>query len=125
MAQSPNNQKPNPKKTSHEWFPGPIVLWIFLFLAIFYFAHLGSLPLEKQSKQLTYSEFYSMLEANPTHPTLKTGIRVANEVSGDFLSGDKYKVTLPDNDPDVERLLRQNLQNYDIRPEKTFWIQLY
>src|SRR3989338_8958469 len=31
---------------------------------------------------------------------------------------------LPENDPDIERLLRQNLKSYEIKPEKTFWTQL-
>ena len=119
-----DNKKPNSKKTSHEWFPGPIFLWIFLFMSIFYFARLGTMPLEKPAKQLSYSQFYAALEANITTPTLKTGTRVANEVIGDYINGDHYRVTLPDQDPDIERLLRANLTNYDIRPEKTFWTQL-
>src|SRR3989338_2873620 len=120
-----SGQKQNPKKDPREWFPGPIFLWIFLFLSIFYFAHLGSVPLEKGTKQLSYGEFYSLLEANPQNPTLKSGIRVANEVSGEMTSGDTYRVILPDRDPDIERVLRQNLPKYDIRPEKTFWAQLF
>ncbi len=82
-----DSKKPNLKKNSREWFPGPIFLWIFLFLSIFYFARLGSMPLEKPSKQLSYGEFYSMLEANPRAPLLKTGTRIANEVTGDFTAG--------------------------------------
>ncbi len=57
-------------------------------------------------------------------PTLKSGVRIANEVTGDFLNGEKYQVLVPEQDPDLERLLRQNLSSYDIRPEKTFWTQL-
>src|SRR3990167_2588954 len=110
----PNNpKKPNPKKTSREGFPGSIFLWIFLFLSVFYFARLGALPIEKQSKELKYGEFYALLEANKTTPVFKSGIRVSNEVSGDFLNGEKYRVTLPEQDPDLERLLRQNLSSYE------------
>ena len=119
-----NSKKPNPKKNSREWFPGSIFLWIFLFLSIFYFARVGSMPLEKQSKQLAYGQFYAMLEANPKTPALKSGVRIANEVSGDLLNGEKYHVLVPEQDPDLERLLRQNLSSYEIRPEKTFWTQL-
>src|SRR3989338_4645962 len=124
MNGSHNGKKPNPRKSSGEWFPGSIFLWIFLFLSIFYFARLGSMPLEKPSKQLTYSEFYSALAQNPDTRVLRSGIRVANEVSGEFANGEKYRVTLPEQDPDVERLLRGNLPTYEIRPEKTFWTQL-
>src|SRR3989338_6470507 len=114
----------DPKKTSREWFPGSIFLWIFLFLSIFYFAHLGSMPLEKPSRQLGYGEFYSLLESNPNTHKLKSGVRLTNEVSGEFDNGEKYRVILPPQDPDLERLLRQNLPQYEIRPEKTFWTQL-
>jgi len=82
------------------------------------------MPLEKQNRQLTYSEFYSMVESNPTKPMLKSGIRVTNEITGDLVNGEKYRVILPEHDPDMERILRQNLPNYEIRPEKTFWAQL-
>ena len=82
------------------------------------------MPLEKQSKQLAYGQFYTMLEANQKTPALKSGVRVANEVSGDLLNGEKYHVLVPEQDPDLERLLRQNLSSYEIRPEKTFWTQL-
>ena len=124
MNQPQNSQKPSPKKDSREWFPGSIFLWIVLFLSVFYFARLGSLPLEKQNRLLTYSEFYSLIESNAAKPELKSGIRVANEITGDLVNGEKYRVTLPEHDPDMERILRQNLPNYEIRPEKTFWAQL-
>ena len=118
------SKKTDPKKSSREWFPGSIFLWIFLFLSIFYFAHLGSVPLEKPSKQLAYGEFYALLESNPQTSALKSGIRVANDLVGDFANGEKYRVVLPPMDPDLERLLRKNLPHYEIRPEKTFWTQL-
>ncbi len=124
MSTPDNNKKQNPKKNSREWFPGSIFLWIFLFLSIFYFAHLGSMPLEKPSKQLTYGEFFALLETNPKAHTIKNGYRIANEISGEFVSGEKYHVLLPTQDADLDRLLRQNLPVYDIKPEKTFWTQL-
>ncbi|MBI3251692.1 MAG: hypothetical protein HYZ52_00005, partial [Candidatus Omnitrophica bacterium] len=116
---SPTKRTPPP-----EWFPGPIFIWIFLFLSLFYFARLGSLPLEKQNKELGYGDFYSMLEANPRTPTLKNGARVMSEITGDLTTGEKYHVVVPEHDPDLERLLRENMPHYEIRPEKTFWTQL-
>ncbi len=82
------------------------------------------MPLEKQSRQLAYGEFYAMLETNLEKPAIKTGIRTTNELSGELSDGTKYKVILPDSDPDIERELRKNLPSYEIRPEKTFWAQL-
>ncbi len=119
-----DSQKTKPKKNPPDWLPGPIFLWIFLFLSVFYFMRIGSGPLEKVAKQFTYNEFYSVLEANPTQPVLKSGVRVMNELSGEYFSGEHYRVMLPERDPDLERLLRQNLKSYEIRPEKTFWTQL-
>ena len=124
MGKLDNNRNPNPKKSSREWFPGSIFLWIILFLSIFYFTRIGTLPLEKQNRQLTYGEFSTMLESNASKPAIKNGIRVATEITGDLVNGEKYHVMLPDHDPDMERILRQNLPSYEIRPEKTFWSQL-
>jgi cell division protease FtsH len=119
------NKKPDPKKASREWFPGSLMLWVLLFLSLFYFARVGTMPLEKASRQLAYGEFYAMLEANPKSPTLSSGVRVVNELSGELTGGEKYHVVLPDRDPDIERLLRANLPHYEIRQEKTFWTQLF
>ncbi|PIU40027.1 MAG: cell division protein FtsH [Candidatus Omnitrophica bacterium CG07_land_8_20_14_0_80_50_8] len=93
-------------------------------MSIFYFTRVGTLPVEKQSRQLTYGEFYSMLESNMSKPAIKSGIRVASDVTGDLVTGEKYHVLLPERDPDIERTLREKLPNYEIRPEKTFWSQL-
>jgi len=122
-VEQPRNRKPE-KKQQKEWFPGPIFLWIFLFLSLFYFLRAGSMTFEKPSRYLTYGEFYSLLESNPTAPAIKSGVRVANEISGELTSGERYRVILPEKDPDLERLLRSNLKSYEIRPEKTFWTQL-
>ena len=124
MSDPEKSPKPNPKKSSREWFPGSIFLWIVLFLSVFYFARLGAMPLEKQNRQLGYGEFSSMLESNASKPMIKSGVRVANEITGDLVNGEKYRVILPEHDPDMERILRQSLPNYEIRPERTFWAQL-
>ncbi len=116
--------KPSPKKPSQEWFPGSIFLWIFLFLSVFYLARLGQMPTDRQMKQLSYSEFFTILESNPETRTFKSGARVVNELTGELSTGEHYRVTLPDRDPDIERLLRSNLPKYEIRPERTFWVQL-
>ncbi len=120
----PKNSGSKQKKNPKEWFPGSIFLWIFLFLSIFYFARLGSMPIDVQNKQLSYGEFYSQLSTNQETPVFKTAIQVANEISGDYVSGGKYRVIIPETDPDLQRLLRQNVALYEIRPEKTFWTQL-
>ena len=122
--ESPESRKSKPRRNPPDWFPGPIFLWIFLFLSVFYFMRLGSMPLEKPAKQLPYNEFFAMLEANDGNPVLKSGMRVVDELTGEFTSGERYRVTLPQQDPDLERLLRKNLKSYEIRPEKTFWTQL-
>ena len=124
MKKLDKNKKSDPKKTAQEWFPGPILLWVFLLLSVLYFAHSGSLPPEKSSRQFTYGEFFAVLQANPTTPTIKSAVRVANELTGELANGEKYHVILPEQDPDLERFLRQNVKNYEIRPEKTFWAQL-
>lgn len=121
---NPKGDKPGQKKGPKEWFPGSVFLWIFLFLSIFYFARLGSVPVEGQNKQLAYGEFYSLLAANRETPVLKNAIQVANEITGEYVSGEKYRVIIPETDPDLQRLLRQNVERYEIRPERTFWTQL-
>lgn len=124
MAEPASKKKQDPKKTGQEWFPGPILLWVFLLLSVLYFMQVGSMPAEKASRQFSYGEFYATLEENLTKPTLLSAIRISNELTGDLASGEKYRVTVPDRDPDLERLLRQNVKNYEIRPERTFWAQL-
>ena len=122
--ETPDNKKPKPKKTSPEWFPGSLILWIFACLSVLYFFQFASNPLEKPNRPLTYSEFYSLAEANPQNPKLKTAVRTASIITGEFIDGQKYRVIVPDQAPDLEDVLRKNLQSYEIRPEKTFWVQM-
>ena len=125
MEKPGKNKKDSPKRSAQEWFPGPILLWVFLLLSVLYFMRLGSMPPEKASHQFTYGEFFSLLQSNnPSDPKIKSAVRIANELTGDLSSGERYHVILPDQDPDIERLLRQNVKRYEIRPEKTFWAQL-
>ena len=85
MEKPIKNKKTDPKKTSQEWFPGPILLWVSLLLGIFYFVHAASLPIEKPSRQFTYGEFFALLETNEAKPAIQSAMRVSNELSGQLM----------------------------------------
>ena len=70
-------------------------------------------------KEISYGEFYKMLKTEPQK--IKTITKVENEIEGDYTDGSKFKLNIPENDPDLIRTIRENVPNFSVKPLKTFW----
>ncbi|MFT7638050.1 MAG: cell division protease FtsH, partial [Candidatus Omnitrophota bacterium] len=69
-------------------------------------------------------EFFSILSAETGEP-IQTAIRSGYQINGEFEGGEKYRVTIPDSDPELEFLLKRKVGSYRIEPEKTLLIQFF
>ncbi len=128
-----NNASSNPKKTDKpndnkdgrkEGFPGPLFIWVLVFVALFYILRLSADGVDPQAKNLTYGEFFSTLSAENGEP-IRTAIRSGYQINGELEGGEKYRVTVPDNDQELEFLLKRKVARYSIEPEKTLLIQFF
>ncbi|MDP3041355.1 MAG: ATP-dependent zinc metalloprotease FtsH [Candidatus Omnitrophota bacterium] len=97
--------------------------WLLVFfLLIMLINSFNNLPVTGIPKEITYSQFYQTLKNNPE--TIKKVSKTENLLQGDFLDNSKFFVNIPENDPEMLSLMRQNLKNFEIKPARTFWISL-
>jgi len=80
------------------------------------------LPASGIPKEMTYSEFYRMLKDTPDK--IKSVIKTENILSGELNDNSKFIVNIPENDPELLNLLRQNMPNFDVKPPRTLWSNL-
>ncbi|MBU1905529.1 MAG: ATP-dependent zinc metalloprotease FtsH, partial [Candidatus Omnitrophica bacterium] len=73
-------------------------------------------------KELAYSQFYKILKDNPSQ--IRTVAKIETVVQGEFEDGSKFFVNIPDNDQELLKLMRENLDNFEVRPPRTFWLTL-
>jgi cell division protease FtsH len=73
-------------------------------------------------KEITYGDFYKTLLFEPLK--IKSVIKIENEIEGEYADGSKFKLNIPDNDPDLIKTIRENVPNFSVKPLKTFWAAL-
>ncbi|PIQ84979.1 MAG: cell division protein FtsH [Candidatus Omnitrophica bacterium CG11_big_fil_rev_8_21_14_0_20_45_26] len=91
-----------------------IPLLFFIGLQFFVTPHL-------KMSQLSYSEFYDMVSRNSTSSEIDTAELVGNVVRGRLRSGDYYQVTIPMTDLELIPLLRQNVNDFQVVQDQSFW----
>ncbi len=115
-----NNHPPKYKKTRMfnriPW--GLLVIialvWIFFSSPIL---NMSGVP-----QEIPYSEFYQILKNDPGK--IRSVTKMENVLQGDFTDNGKFFVNIPENDPEMLALMRQNLQHFDVKPPKTLLTSL-
>ncbi|MDE2222782.1 MAG: ATP-dependent zinc metalloprotease FtsH [Candidatus Omnitrophica bacterium] len=128
MAQ-PNTSTPPKKGTRPIRNPnGNFWIWVILgvgFLLIMSYQNGTNLNTEKQ---LTYSQFYSMLKDNPqTHQIKSVQLTEgpSNTLKGTFANGLVFKLDIPQRDEDLIKMIRDNVSDFNVVPPELFWSQLF
>jgi cell division protease FtsH len=112
------NPKPNKNNAIKRIFG-----WLlFFFLLIMLMNSFNNISVNGISKEITYSQFYQVLKNKPE--SIKKVTKTENLLQGDFSDNSKFFVNIPENDPEMLTLMRQNLKNFEIKPARTFWITL-
>ena len=83
-----------------------ILLWIGVFLLLMYILRLDSISTSGFPKELSYGEFYRLLESNKETGTIKSVVKVEDELKGVFSSGIRFMVHIPAEDQGLLNLLR-------------------
>ncbi len=68
------------------------------------------------NNELSYSEFYRMLEQNPTTGEITKATLVGDQVHGRLKDNRSFSLLVPPQDIELLKLLRQNVQKFDIQP---------
>jgi len=97
--------------------------WLLVFfLLIMLINSFNNVSVAGVPKEITYSQFYQVLKNTPEQ--IKKASKTDNLLQGDMADNTKFFVNLPDNDPEMLSLMRQNLKIFEIKPARTFWITL-
>ncbi|HOW58292.1 MAG TPA: ATP-dependent zinc metalloprotease FtsH [Candidatus Omnitrophota bacterium] len=95
-----------------------VPLAIFILLQIFVFPGF-------ELKELSYSEFYRMLQRNAETGEILSCELVENVVQGKTITGSFFQVHVPLSDPEIIPLIRKNVPNFSVNPPQTFWRNLF
>ncbi|MDD5428685.1 MAG: ATP-dependent zinc metalloprotease FtsH [Candidatus Omnitrophica bacterium] len=104
---------------------GNFVIWMFMILGLIYVFSAINQNFEKPVQELTYAKFFEMLKDNAVSQKIKSAVKTDSIVKGELSDGNKYVVNIPENDPDLPKALRENVKNFDIKPPKTLWANLF
>ncbi len=102
-----------------------LIIWVLVFLGFIYVFQIGPFAGGKVPVPLTYGKFFEILSTNATTHTIKSAELTENVVRGDRADGSKFIVTLPERDDDAIKLLRQSVEEFDIKPPRTMWMNIF
>ena len=101
------NPKPNKLNKTNIIKRFPFGWLLVFFLMIIMMNSFKSSPIAGISKEISYSQFYQTLKNNPEK--LSKVIKIEDKLEGDFSDNTKFFVNIPQNDPEMLSLMRQNL----------------
>ncbi len=118
-----NNSKKTSKKNKKK-FPDNLS-WIFIIVGLFFLFQWVFSSYDQNSRDVTYKLFYEMVESNSTTGDIVSAVKTNNRISGQLSDGKTFIVDIPENDPDLIKLLRENVPEFDISPPQTFLANLF
>jgi cell division protease FtsH len=118
----PKNVKRNNNKNK---LSRNVFFWIALFFLLIYLFRPGSFSPQLPPKELSYSEFYRLVENNKETGAITSAVKIEDRIKGTFSSGTHFSVNILVEDQDLLRLLRENIDDFDVRPPKTLWANIF
>ncbi|MFC1548464.1 ATP-dependent zinc metalloprotease FtsH [Candidatus Omnitrophota bacterium] len=102
-----------------------LFVWILIIVGLFYLFQWVFSSLEETSQEITYKEFYHMVEANRETGSIASAVKIQERIAGKFSDGRQFAVNIPEEDPDLVRIMRENIPNFDVKPPQTFLSNLF
>ncbi len=102
-----------------------VLFWIGLFLLLIYIFRIDSFSPASIPKELSYGELYRFLKTNKETNAIKSAVKVEDQLKGEFSSGARFIVHIPQEDPELLNLLRNNVSDFDVKPPKTLWANIF
>jgi len=119
------NNKPNRKNMKQTGTRGNLIIWTLIALGVFYVFSSWTQTQEKPVQELSYSKFFEILKDNNTTQSIKTCVKMENILKGTMADGTRFVVNTPEGDQDLVRALRENVKDFDIKPPKTLWMNIF
>lgn len=120
------NKKPKPQIDPQPQKNGRnLIIWVLVFLGIMYVFQIGPMSAAKVPTPLSYGKFFEILSTNSKTHAIKAAEITDTIVRGEMSDGSRFVVNVPDKDPDVIKLLRETVQDFDIKPARTLMMNLF
>ena len=113
------------KQNNKNNFNRNVFMWLGIFLFLVYLFRVGSMAPQTPPKEMTYGEFYHLLLGNSESRAIVSAVKVEDRIKGVLSSGVQFTVDLPAGDQDLLRELKKNIPDFDVKPPKTLWFNLF
>ena len=118
-------EKKNTKKRMPQKSGSNMIIWFLITLGLFTLFHPWFQGAEKPIQEISYAKFFAMLKENPSAQALTSCYKTDSVLRGELKTGQNFVVNVPDNDQQLIQLLRENVKDFDIKPLKTFWSNIF
>ena len=123
-SQKKSNPKKNSKDPKNNW-----LYWIALgFIFLILINQSNSISTVTNPTEYTYSEFYALLQENREDNQivlLELVESTENTLKGRLENGSEFKLNIPKNDEALLDLIRNNVSNFKVVSQNTFWSQVF
>ncbi|MDB4349361.1 ATP-dependent zinc metalloprotease FtsH [Omnitrophica bacterium] len=114
-----------PKKAPQSQNGKNLAIWLLVLLGVFYLVRIAPSTFEPPIVELSYGKFYDMLAKNKETGNIVSAILTETVIRGKLSDGSRFLVNVPQDDPDLVRLLRSNIHDFDVKPPKTVLMNLF
>lgn len=102
------------------------IVWFFIILGMLYLVNtFSATTTEKPVQEISYARFFQLLKDNNVTQKVASCVKVENILKGSLSDGTKFIVNIPDQDQEMLRSLRENVKEFDIKPPKTLWMNIF
>ncbi len=123
----PNNRRnpKDPKQPNGGW-----IVWVIVgFILLIMMSQNNTMTSVPAQNKMTYSRFYNLLVNNPQdHQIAKLELVEGaenNVLRGTRMDGSTFSLYIPKDDKEILKLIRANVEDFDVVPAQTFWTQLF
>ncbi|MFA6217164.1 MAG: ATP-dependent zinc metalloprotease FtsH [Candidatus Omnitrophota bacterium] len=95
-----------------------IAFFVFILIIRGFDVNLSGIP-----KEMTYSDFYKILNEEPAR--IYSVTKIDNLMQGEMIDRSKFFLHIPENDTELLNLMRKNLSRFDVKPPQTLWANLF
>ncbi|MFH1578180.1 MAG: ATP-dependent zinc metalloprotease FtsH [Candidatus Omnitrophota bacterium] len=121
MQGSKGMKKTDKKTNKKQWRFSAV--WILIIFAIFYLLSNVNMPTTGAPTEITYSDFYRIAKDDPQR--ILSLSKTENLLQGEFSDHRRFFVNIPEDDKTLLALLRENIQDFSIKPPRTFLTNLF
>ena len=112
-----------PKSKKNKVFRRLPLGWIFAIIIFYLLITSLNMSITGVPKEMSYGQFYKVLRDDPKQ--IKSVTKIETILQGELANNTKFFVNIPENDPELLNLMRQNLEeHFEIKPARTFWVGL-